>query len=647
MADIKITKDLFLLSMSIIYLFAFSSLYVQIPGLYGDSGLMPARLVMEKEANSLDDLLKEPSLLKLMPKLGLDVQTGLDLLCLCGMLISLYCMVSKRGRSFISFTLLWMLYLSVYQVGQTFLWFQWDILLLEAGFLTLLVAPIILPFRPVRSSTPHDYLTLWLVRWLLFRLMFASGVVKLTSQCPTWWGLTALTVHFESQCIPTPLAWYWHHLPVWFLHLGVVATYVIEIPLPFLFFAPVRSLRIIAFYSQVLLQVLIILTGNYNFFNLLTIALCIPLLDDECFSGAPSKGTKRGMVWGLLSLLASVLIPGVVLGLGAYYTIKFFSLRLNNDYTISSKTAFSEKQFLEWLENVMPWTIKLGAVSLAMELLQAVIRSFTMYKGVLRKNAALVQTLVFGAIAAGMFGISLVPHTAVDKPLQKSLDSNILKLHGQTRHFHLVSSYGLFRRMTGVGGRPEVVIEGSDHSEDGWKEYNFLYKPGNLSTRPPVVAPHQPRLDWQMWFAALSNYQSNPWFVTLLYRLLTAQPEVLQLMGDNPFPDRPPKYVRASLYHYHYTANQPSKKGYSSVEWWRRERKAEYVPIMTADMPALLEFLKHYRILEGPPKQEVRSALGAGVQWIREQLGQPEGFQFLMSIFGSGLIIKVINHLIF
>ena len=123
----------------------------------------------------------------------------------------------------------------------------------------------------------------WLVRWLLFRLMFASGVVKLTSECPTWWGLTALDYHYESQCIPTPLAWYAHQLPAWLQRLSVVATYVIEIPIPFLFLVPVRSLRMFAFYSQVLLQVLIILTGNYNFFNLLTLTLCLSLVDDQQF----------------------------------------------------------------------------------------------------------------------------------------------------------------------------------------------------------------------------------------------------------------------------------------------------------------------------------------------------------------------------
>lgn len=136
------------------------------------------------------------------------------------------------------------------KVGQTFMWFQWDILLLEAGFLTALMAPIrALPF--LCETGPHTDLTFWLVRWLLFRLMFASGVVKLTSGCPKWWSLTALDVHFESQCIPTPLAWFAHHLPAPLLKLSVVGTYVIEIAIPFLFFVPIKNLRVLSFILQV------------------------------------------------------------------------------------------------------------------------------------------------------------------------------------------------------------------------------------------------------------------------------------------------------------------------------------------------------------------------------------------------------------
>ncbi|KAK0055177.1 lipase maturation factor 2 isoform X2 [Biomphalaria pfeifferi] len=255
MGTVYKTRDCFLWFMSLIYLFAFSSLYIQIPGLYGDNGILPAKLVLKEGDSTWQDLMEgQPTLLKLMPRLGLDTQMGMDLLCLAGMVISFFCVASRTTRDFISFTLLWMFYLSLYQVGQTFLWFQWDILLLEAGFLTIIVAPFNLQLLGRRwpVGNPHDGITLWLVRWLLFRLMFASGIVKLTSKCPLWWGLTALNVHFESQCIPTPAAWYWHHLPEWFLKLGVVATYVIEIPIPFLFFSPVKSLRTFAFWSQLL-----------------------------------------------------------------------------------------------------------------------------------------------------------------------------------------------------------------------------------------------------------------------------------------------------------------------------------------------------------------------------------------------------------
>ena len=144
------------------------------------------------------------------------------------------------------------------------------------------MAPLRLPPRHKHAQgrlagvLPHEDLPFWLVRWLLFRLMFASGVVKLTSRCPAWWGITgevsawtwgslggvcpaltirlspaALTYHFETQCLPTPASWFAHHLPVWLHKLSVVATFLIEIAVPPLFFAPVRRLRLAAFYSQV------------------------------------------------------------------------------------------------------------------------------------------------------------------------------------------------------------------------------------------------------------------------------------------------------------------------------------------------------------------------------------------------------------
>lgn len=326
----------------------------------------------------------------------------MELLCLAGAALSLAATLLEGFRDSLVFFCLWAFYLSLYQVSRPLslscLGFPWltgwfvisggaglpllpvvsvwkrtaapspphallnmsfpvglyffslrDNLLLETGFLCILIAPLTL-IRGSRGVRDHDRVTFWLIRWLLFRLMFASGVVKLTSRCPTWWGLTgahlgfsllgksglvswflpswrlfptALTYHYETQCIPTPLAWFAHQLPVWWQKLSVVGTFVIEIPVPLLFFSPVRRLRLGSFYLQVdensglspkniiyraalinmptafffmclrqlslyfgfvlqvLLQVLIILSGNYNFFNLLTLTLCLSLLDDR------------------------------------------------------------------------------------------------------------------------------------------------------------------------------------------------------------------------------------------------------------------------------------------------------------------------------------------------------------------------------
>lgn len=143
------------------------------------------------------------------------------------------------------------------------------------------------PFANMRQrlNCPSAPIRFWSIRWLLFRLMFSSGVVKLTSGCHTWWDLTALDVHFQSQCLPTPLSYFAHHLPQWLLHMSTLGAHFIECVVPLFFFLPIRPVRYIAFYLQVFLQVAIIATGNYNFFNLLTIVLCLSLVDDEFFLG--------------------------------------------------------------------------------------------------------------------------------------------------------------------------------------------------------------------------------------------------------------------------------------------------------------------------------------------------------------------------
>jgi hypothetical protein len=135
----------------------------------------------------------------------------------------------------------------------------------------------------------------------------------------------------------------------------------------------------------------------------------------------------------------------------------------------------------------------------------------------------------------------------------------------------VVNSYGLFRVMTNP--RNEIMIEGSNDGTT-WMEYEFRYKPGDVMRAPPWVEPHQPRLDWQMWFAALGDYRHNPWFVNFCVRLLQGTPAVLDLLQKNPFPQKPPRYIRAMLYEYHFTTMEGRR---ATGAWWKRELKGLYL----------------------------------------------------------------------
>jgi hypothetical protein len=329
---------------------------------------------------------------------------------------------------------------------------------------------------------------LWMLRWLLFRLMFRSGVVKLAGGDLSWANLTALTIHYETQPLPTWISWYAHQLPAAAQKFSCGLMFVIELIVPWMIFLPRRP-RSFACGVLVSFQVLIALTGNYCFFNLLTIALCLLLLDDALLS--------RWVKW-----------PAVM---------------------------------------------------------QRMIR------------APRYVNIVFAPFAAAILLVTLVQLFQMRRPFR--LPRSIFKAQYWTLQslypFRSVNQYGLFAVMT--TSRREIVIEGS---EDGvtWLAYEFKYKPGDVKRRPKFVAPHQPRLDWQMWFAALSTCDRTPWFLQFCERLLRGEPNVLALLKTNPFPKKPPRYIRAVVYDYRFTDFRTRR---ATGQWWRRELKGLYCPVLS------------------------------------------------------------------
>jgi lipase maturation factor 1 len=482
-----ISRWVFLRLLGIIYFVAFFSFFSQILGLVGSNGILPADIFL----GSIKINLGWKAYVGLPTIAWINYGDGfLQFIPFVGMLLSLFLIAGLL--TFPVLIVLWFLYLSLANIGQDFMSFQWDVLLLETGFLAIFLAPSAV-FERISSGSSPSRIVLWLLGFLLFRLMFSSGIGKIVSGDPTWRDFTALAFHYYTQPLPTPIAWYMYQLPLWLQKISVGFMYLVEIVVPFFIFAP-RRLRFFSGIIIISLQVLILLTGNYTFFNLLTIALCILLFDDSFFKA---------------------ILPN-----------RFKSLAGSRQTCISPGSGFSMK-----------------------------------------KLAAILFFVFMFALGCIQVGKAVVGYGGLPRVFQ-----NVIRWISPYR---IVNSYGLFTVMTTF--RPEIIVEGSSNGRD-WYEYVFKHKPGDLKRSLPWVAPLQPRLDWQMWFAALGSYRTNPWFTNLMLEILEGSPEVLKLLDKNPFPESPPKYLRASVYEYYFT-NLETRRTTGNI--WSRELKGLYAPVLS------------------------------------------------------------------
>jgi len=341
---------------------------------------------------------------------------------------------------------MWALQLSILNVGQRWYGFGWEILLAEAGFLAIFVGPAHVAPPPA---------IMWALRWLLFRVEFGAGLVKLRGdRC--WRDLTCLNYHHETQPMPGPLSRYFHHLPPQLHRVEVLANHATQLVVVFGLFAP-QPVASVAALIIIVTQGWLMLSGNFAWLNLLTATLA-------------------------LSALAG--------------------------------------RFLEWL-------LPVGQPN------------------------DLADPAWFGvltvAVAAGVVVLSYGP---VGNLLSKRQQMN-----ASFDSLRLVNTYGAFGSVTKQ--RREVVLEATDDPKPGpdtvWEPYEFKAKPTDVSRRPPQFAPYHLRLDWLMWFVAISPTYGAGWLGPLMGRLAANDPEVKSLLRYCPFDADGPTYVRAHLYDYRFT----------------------------------------------------------------------------------------------
>lgn len=369
--------------------------------------------------------------------------------------------------------LLWVLYLSIVNVGQIWYGFGWESILLECGLLAVFLG---------NGHVAPPVLIMWLSRWLLFRIEFGAGLIKLRGD-PCWRDLTCLYYHHETQPMPGPLSWFFHHLPRPLHRVEAAGNHVAQLVVPFGLFAP-QPIAGVAAGIIIVTQLWLVASGNFAWLNWITIVLAAGALDQS---------------W--LPEMASDLVPSD-------------------------------------LPQSPVWFTALGMV-----------------------------------FAAAVVMLSYWP--------VRNLASRSQRMNISFNPIHLVNSYGAF----GTVGRSrrELVIEGTADTElterTAWREYQFKGKPGAVKRLPRQWAPYHLRLDWMMWFAALSPRFMLPWRDALVQRLLSNDRDTLRLLGHNPFPDSPPHFVRILLYDYRFTTWAEWRRDRA---WWHCSLVGVYLPPVSA-----------------------------------------------------------------
>lgn len=460
----QLTRLVYQRGLALILLVAFMNAALEFKPLLGEHGLLPV-----PEFTKAVPFSSSPSLFFFAPNdAAFTAAAWLGVLLAC---LALTGLADRYGTwlSMLVWALAWVLYISFVNSGQIFYAFGWESILLEACFYAI--------FLGSRRVAPQT-IGIWLLRWLLFRLMFGAGLIKMRGD-PCWRDLTCLDYHYETQPMPGPLSWYFHWAPEWFHKSGVLFNHFSELVVPFGYFLP-QPAAAIAGVITIAFQLLIFAGGNLSWLNALTIVLAVSTFDDR------------------------------------------------------------------FLARLVP------------------IRAPEMHAPALAHRLATV-------------GVGILVVILSVQPVRNMLSREQV-MNTVYNRFHLVGTYGAFGSITRP--RYEVIVEGTDEAvvsaSTKWRAYEFRGKPGSLERMPPQIAPYHLRLDWLMWFAALSSYQEQSWFTPFMAKLLAGDRAVLSLLRSNPFPLRPPRYMRALLYEYHFT--NPAERA-ATGEWWKRQLVGSYFPV--------------------------------------------------------------------
>jgi hypothetical protein len=493
---------LFLRALGVIYFSAFFSLLFQIRGLIGPRGVLPAAEYLHAVTNSIGfaRFWYAPTLFWFSAG-----NHALMAVCWVGLLASVLLITNILPRGML--LLCFICFLSFVSAASDFSGYQSDGMLLEAGFISLFLAPP--GFRPsLAANSPPMRASIFLLLWECFRIYFESGIAKIASGDPQWRHFTAMDEYYQNGPLPTWIGWYAEHLPHWFHAASAFGTLALELVVVWMLFLP-RRVRMTCFFIVTPWQIGIILTANYTFLNYLVLSLGIFLLDDRFLARFIPRSWKAQLTQPAQTASEAVVSP--------------------------------ETQAPHWQQI---WARQLDTTKLA---ITAVMLAWLFYS-----STVLLLWMIWPAAPFPSRPVAAL------------------------QPFRIADRYGLFAVMT--RGRYEIEFQGSNDGEN-WLAYQFRFKPQNPYEAPRIYAPYQPRFDWNLWFASLGHWRSNPIVPRTEERLLEGSPDVLALFAGNPFP-QPPRQIRVLLWQYWFTSKQEKRE---QGLWWRRQLLGNYAPTLGCD----------------------------------------------------------------
>lgn len=558
-ASIALFKNYYLKGVLAIYIVAFASLYVQVQAIFGDNGIAPVRDYASK--------INTNNIISLAPKVGLNYGLFIELLCIIGVLVAFASLFVRRLSNALSFSLLWYIYYSISSVGQGFMSFHSDLLLLEVGFLSILLAPL-LPTSRV-SQSDHDHMSFFLVKWLVFRYFVTNVLNVYLDGDQAWYNMTAIPLVAQGVQFPSIFTWHIFNLPLETVKLYQAYEHSVKLCAPFLFLLDLKYSRLLAFYTLLFTALPSALFFNFGWTDLLICVCLLSFLKDAYFY------SDRRAKQSALKMFLDFACIGLYLGVVSYLLVKFYGFKYQHG-VLKAQVLFTPAQFKLFADHLVPVSLLVGGAGLLTSAYTAFFKS--------NKKTSVIKTLAYSIVVAGLFLSTFPTFTRFAPGLENKFNSLTFtkELNRFTAPYILSNNYLLLSKVSQnyAEGRQELQLQGrGSPDEPTWQQFDLRYKPGLASKELSRVVPHLPRIDLKFWYAARSTLRTNQWLQTFAYRIATKEKDVLDTL-DPSIPVPKVNQVRVATLNYKYS--QKGKLPFAGY-WSQAKLVSEYMPATPLD----------------------------------------------------------------